>query len=449
MRSTKLSAAIAAAATLLALAPAGALAARLHPGDHKHAGPGGCRINLAVAPRLISSGQSALAYGQLNCGKATSVGSQTVTLYERSSFPTGGFTAVGTATTNESGIYSLSTGAVASNSQFYVAADEAQSGKREVRVSAQVTVVGPPETTQLITGEKVTFTGAVSPDEVGAIVVLQRQNSVTGDEWHRIEASVVKAHGVYSISHVFRVPGASNIRVVVRPSLRNAWGASNELNYQISQAQNANLTITSSADPIPYGSSVTISGKVAGGKETPVTLLARGVKQTGFAPVAVIKTDASGNYTFPAQSPLVNTLYKVKGATATSAVLYEGVKDILTPEPVPTTVAAGQTVTFAGAVSPDRSGHLIYLERENASGNGFHVVDVAVIEAGTTATTSKYKIEYQDYTTGVYRIKIPGDAENSGAVSQLFPIEVTPATPTTLPPVESPNNSQQPPQGQV
>lgn len=136
-----------------------------------------------------------------------------------------------------------------------------------------------------------------------------------------------------------------------------------------------------------------------------------------------------------------------------SAVLYEGVKDILTaeakdPSGNTTTVPAGETVSFSGTVTPDRSGHVIYLERQNASGTGFHVVDLAIVEAGTTATESKYTIPYQVFTLGtnVFRVKIPGDGLNGGAVSQTFTINVTP--PTTPTP-ETPNNSPQLPQGQL
>lgn len=245
MRPIKLSSAIAGAAALLALAPAGALAARPHIHvNHKHSGPGGCHINLNVAPRLVTAGQPALAYGQLTCATPSSAASQTVTLYEHA-VGTPGFTSVGTATTDEHGVYSLSTGVVENNAQFYTVADEARSGKRSLRVSAQVTLVGPPETTQLLTGRKnkVTFTGTVNPADTGAIVVLQRQNAVTGNEWHRIDRSFVKAGGVFTVTHTFLAPGNSNIRVLIRSDRRNIASASNELNYQISQAQNPNLTI--------------------------------------------------------------------------------------------------------------------------------------------------------------------------------------------------------------
>ena len=111
-----------------------------------------------------------------------------------------------------------------------------------------------------------------------------------------------------------------------------------------------------------------------------------------------------------------------------------------------TTIQAGQTLTFAGSVSPDHAGHVIYLERQNAAGTGFHVVEVSTLSAGST-----YSIAHTIYTTGtsVFRVRIPGDPQNGGAVSQPFTIQVTPApSPAALPP-EAPGNSTLPPEGQV
>jgi hypothetical protein len=456
MRSSKLSVAVAAATGLLALAPAAALA-HAHPNPNRgrpnrgRLGQSGCRIKLDVAPRLLTAGQPALAYGLLTCNPPTSAATQTVTLYERAA-GSPNFTVDGTTQTSETGIFSLTTGAVQSNSQFYVVSGNAQSAHKSVRVSASVTLEGPTETKQLFTGRsaKVEFKGTVSPEDVGAEVVLQRQNALTGNNWARIQLGVVKAGGTFAITHDFRVPGDANIRVLVRSNHRNVPSVSNELNYQISQSENPNLTIVSSQDPISFGSSVNISG--VGPKETSVTLLARSAKQTGFTPVAVMKTSSTGAYQFPTQTPMVNTFYRVKSPTESSAVLFEGVKDVLdVTSTIPTTVTAGQTVTFEGTVSPERDGHVVYLERESASGTSFHVVDIAIAEPGATAGESKFTIAYQPYSPGanVYRIKIPGDAQNGGAVSQLFPIEVTAPSPSTLPPPEAPNNSQQPAQGQL
>ncbi len=110
----------------------------------------------------------------------------------------------------------------------------------------------------------------------------------------------------------------------------------------------------------------------------------------------------------------------------------------------PTTVQAGQTVTFSGTVSPDHTGHVIYLERQNAHVPGFHVIQVWFVGPG-----SAYAIPHRFYEPGakVVRVYIPGGPENQGAASAPFSIAVTPAPASTLTP-ESSGNSTLPAEGE-
>jgi hypothetical protein len=441
MRLRQLRPALLAATSLLALAPAAASA-------HKHPSPlRRCSININVAERQITAGEKVKVEGQLKCGPGAVVGGQPVTLYEYVA-GTAGYVPAQSTTTNTQGLYSFEPPALNANTTFYVRSHGAQSGRKKARVSVQVTIAGPPEGTQIITGapNKQTFTGTVTPADVGARVILQRQNAVTGDEWHRIGFGSVEAGGTYTINHTFRVPGDASIRVLVRSDRINSPSPSNELEYDISQAQNPSLTILSSADPIAYGQSTTISGLLAG-TTTPqtVTLLARTVHQRGFAPIAEVSTDTSGNYSFPAQAPVNSTLYRVQGAAQKSAVLYEGVKDVLTAEVSASTVQAGEALTFKGTVTPDQTRHIIYLERQNAKGTAFHVVQISYVQPG-----SVYSIVHQVYVPGtkVFRVEIPGGPDNGRAVSQPFTVQVNPAPAGVLTP-EAPGNSSLPSEGQT
>jgi hypothetical protein len=315
---------------------------------------------------------------------------------------------------------------------------------------------GPPEGSQLPTGEanSVTFTGTVSPADVGARVILQRQNATTGTEWRRIDRGVVQPGGVFTIVHTFLIPGDANIRVLVRSQGRNTPSPSNVLEYEISQAQNPSLTIAASVDPILFGQPVTIAGVLAGGVNWPVTLLAR-TDGGRWARVAQVNTDAHGNYTFPAQSPVNSTFYAALAADPscdiracpahrlTSAVLYEGVRDVLSAQVSATTLQAGGQLTFSGSVAPSHAGHVIYLERQNATGTDFHVVQVGVVNPD-----SSYSIVHTVYDPGtkVFRVFIPGGPENLGAASQPFTIQVTPGPASALMP-EAPGNSSLPSEG--
>lgn len=431
--------------------------------------PGHCRIGIEVAPRQIRAGDPVTIFGKLTCRRHRGEAGAVVKLFHHlpDSF---GFSYVQSTRTDAHGFYEFTRadGVVNSNRSWVVSARNTHSAAKRIRVAAQVTLSGPPAGTQLLTGHPnaVTFTGTVSPEDMGARVILQRQNATTGGEWRRIDHGVVAPGGTFSIAHTFIVPGDANIRVLVRSQGRNIPSASNELEYEISQAQNPALSINASANPISFGQSVTITGTLAGtgAANRPVELLARTRLQDNFAPIATATTDANGNYAFPAQSPANSTFYKVttlnqpcvtppnavrvctpppNHAPVTSAVLYEGVKDVLSAAVSATTVQAGGEVTFTGTVAPNHPDHIIYLERQNANDGGFHVVQVALVNPDST-----YLIAHRVYDPGtkVFRIHIPGGPENEGAASVPFTIQVTPGPATALTP-EAPGNSSLPAEG--
>jgi hypothetical protein len=431
-------AAIAAAATsIFALAPAAAPA---------QPGPGGCRISVNVAPRLIEAGESVVIFGRLRCPthSGVSAAGRSVRLMQHvTGVP--GFHFARATSTDTHGFFQLIRTGLEYNGGFYVSALGTASATRQVSVLAHVSLSGPANGSQILTGpaHRVTFSGTVSPQDVGARVVLQRQNATTGDEWRRIQVGTVGAGGSYSIAHTFVVPGDANIRVLMRSQHRNVASPSQVYTYEISQAQNPALTLEGAPDPIVFGNRVTVSGTLAGMPNTVVTLLAHAANQP-FVQVAAAKTDGSGNYTMPAQSPVASTFYEVTGGGRTSAVLYEGVGDLLTAQVSATTVGAGQPLTFSGAVAPDHTGHIIYLERRDPLTGEFHVAQVASIGAG-----SLYSITHTIYAPGVkvFRVAIPGGPENEGAASTPFTITVNRVPASALKP-EAPANSTQPSPGE-
>jgi hypothetical protein len=456
MRSRTLIAAITAAVSLFALVPSGAFA-------RKHPSPSGrCAVSMQVAPRQIVAGDPVVIFGRLRCvNQARAAGQQVVLYHHLAGLP--GFTPVQSATTDAHGFYEFgrADGVVETNRSFFVLAHGARSASRRIRVAAQVTLSGSSEGA-LLTGypNRVTFTGSVSPADVGARVILQRQNALTGNQWRRIDSGIVESTGDFTITHTFVVAGDANLRVLVRSQGRNVPSESNILADTVSQAQNPELTIQASADPISFGGAVTISGKLAAGAGRSLTLMAHTARQPGFLAVAQTTSNSSGEYSFPAQSPANSTFYRVDAGQivcppnavcpaiafkpVSSAVLYEGVKDVLTAQASPTTVQAGQSVTFSGTVSPDQTGHVIYLERQNAHGPGFHVVQLSFVGAN-----SAYAIVHRFYDAGtkLLRVYIPGGPDNQGAASPSLTIQVAPAPASTLTP-EVPENTTVPPEGQ-
>ena len=118
-----------------------------------------------------------------------------------------------------------------------------------------------------------TFTGTVSPAAAGALVALQVAFAASGERWHSVAWGHLADDGTFSIGHGFKTAGALSVRAIVHMR-GNVVGVSEALTYTPTPPQNPQLTIQASADPVAYGTDVTISGTSAA-HEAPVTLLAR------------------------------------------------------------------------------------------------------------------------------------------------------------------------------
>jgi len=406
---------------------------------HRHqrsSSPAGCKLSISVAPRRITAGEAPQVFGRLHC-PGTAAAAQTVTLFGHSIGQPN--QAVGTTTTDSGGYFTLVAPAPTTDTLYYVTAAGATSAGKAVKVSPAVTIQGPSESAALLTGvrSRVIFSGTVSPTDTGAEVVLQREQAIANEEWHPIQRGVVGKHGEYAFVHVFKIPGDANIRVIVRPHRRfSAFGASTPLSYVISQRENPQLTLMAtgsgaSSDPILFAQTVTLHGVLAGGGGQTITLQARS-KHGQFATIATTTANSNGGYSFT-QAPQENTAYKVLGGGRHSAVLFEGVKYVLTAGVSAGTVGAGQTLTFAGTVTPYRANHVVYLERQNANGGGYHVVDLGTLTPGPAGGGS-YSITHVFFGMGkqTLRIKVPGDPVNEGVASAPFSIEVTPSPAAAL-----------------
>jgi hypothetical protein len=387
------------------------------------------RLTINAAPNPIVAGDAVVVFGHL--GGAGNAG-QTVTLYHH--LPgSPGFTVVQSATTDAAGYYQFNRlpGVVDTNRSWYATADGFRSRTVRERVQALVTLSGPSAAT-LLTGPShpYTFTGTVTPAKPGVRVLLQRQDaSGSGDHWTTIQRGVVAVGGAFSITHVFVVPGDAAIRALVQSDNRNIASPSTPLEYVVEQTENPSLTINASALPLPVGQTETISGVSAAGQGTIVTLYSA-TDNTSYSPVAQVTAGAGGAYSF-AQTPINSTFYRVKAAGKTSARLFVGVKDQLTASYSATTVVAGTPLTVTGTVMPDKAGHVIDLQQQNASHTGFHTIAV-----GTVAADSTFQLTQTFTAAGspVLRVLIPGGPENVGDATAPTTITVTPVPViTTLP----------------
>jgi hypothetical protein len=449
MRSIKLVSAAAALAMLLA-APATGAAAR--PAHSKSSSAGPCHLRMEVPRGPVAAEEPVTIFGQLKCPDPNAAVGKQVALYEHAANKAG-YALIATASTEKEGFYQFPALPLTVNSVFYVLVEGARSSHRTIRVSPIVTLASPTEGTPLFTStgrqrrSKVIFKGSVSPNLAGSLVAVQREDSPLNEEWHRVgNPGRVKPNGEYELARAFTQPDVVNIRVVVHPPHGlGAAGASTPISYVVSQPQNPLLTIQSSVDPVSYGQGTTISGVVAGAADkTPVTLLAR-TRGGAFAPVALGQTNGNA-YSF-GQVPVQTTHYRVVSGSQKSSTLVEGVKFALIPTAMPSAGAAGQPLTFSGAVKGAQPGHVVYLERKRPSAVGYHVADIGTLVGSGTETT--YSIVHAFYGAGEIevRVKVPGDGTHQGKATEPIKLTLAPVPASALTP-EAPGNTKLPNSGQ-
>ena len=394
-----------------------------------------CHVSIQASSRRITVSEAVTLFGKLTCPTGVSAADREVAVDQR---PLGGgasgFTVAGTATTEADGSYKLTPPTFDTNTMFRVR-EGVHRARTVVKIAPVVTLSGPTPAVEASRAGgrarygqrlKSTFSGTVSPTGMGKRVALQISYAANGERWHTVAFGRVAADGSYSITHGFRISGEMSVRTIAHTGKQNVAAVSEALFYAPPQPQNPQLTIQTSANPIPYGQSVTITGVAAGAASQPVTLLVH-TEGSAFAVVATATTDEAGNYTFT-QAPLQNTSYRVTDAATSSTVAFEAVKSVLVADAAPDTALSGQTVqsgqqlTFSGTLTPAHAGQVVYLEREYANGLGHHVVEVGSVNA-----TSGYTIVHTFNGAGanVLRIRAPSDGEHQVSTSAPFTVTVT------------------------
>jgi hypothetical protein len=388
---------------------------------------GSCQVSLEASSSRVIAGATVTLSGKLQCASAADLASQPLSVFQRGH--ASGMSQVATASSEADGSFQVADLTVTANTTFIARAPGGHRARVTVKVAPLITLSGPTGA-QLATRtgaapgarhNRFTFTGTVTPVAAGERVTLQREYGATDEQWHPIAFTHVQEDGSFSISHGFRTPGEVSVRVVIHPKGEIA-GSSEPLTYMVAQAQNPQLTIASSADPISSGQPVKITGVALGASVHSVKLLAR-TPGHPFATVAEVATGEGGAYEFTV-SPAQSTTYRVSSATALSTPLFEGVKYDLTLSTPPSSVAAGSPLLLTGTLLPAHAGQLVFLERENESGTGFRLLDSAIV-----AADGSYSIAHSFTRLGSWtlRVRVPADTESLGSTSAPFALTVTAA----------------------
>jgi hypothetical protein len=388
-------------------------------------------LTIHNSPHSIVAGDPVLIYGRL-LGRGAA--NQRIVLWHRIN-PRGHFTIIGRTQTDAAGRYEFTreNGIVETNRSWF-ATGPALSHSKTVheRVSAEVTLT--PSSTQATTRHPITFTGQVSPGHAGQPVELQAQKGNSA-QWHTIKVGRLGAGSTFSIPFAWRFPGPRNVRAVFAGDRRNTRGVSSVSTVIVEQTEVPSFTIGSSAPVVPNQTPATISGKLLNPAGTApeggvsVALYSSAPHQHNWAETQTTTTAADGSYSFQVQGS-ANMLYQARTTFAParhSAVVYQGVQDVVSITPSTSTATVGQKVTFSGNVAPGKPGGAVYLERLGKDDH-WHVVKSSKLDG-----SSNYSINWTFGTPGAkqVRVQVLGDQQNVTGASAAVPVTVT------LPPVSS------------
>lgn len=391
-------------------------------------------LTIHAAPLNIIAGEPVLIFGHLagpgNAG-------QTITLWHRINGVMPVFRPIGRTTTDSTGRYEFTRpdGIVESNRSWYVVGPLATHSRTvHERVAALVSLAVDAPTGDTL--HALVFSGHVTPGHTGGGVLLQQENG-SGDDWHTLARTVIGQGSNFQFSHAWRVPGSYDVRVLFRGDARNTAAGSDPVSVIIQQTQVPDFTINTSDPVVTNQTPVTVSGILdQPGTTTPepstmVGLYEHLPRGGQFREVTTTMTGTDGSYQFPNLTSTANELYQVRTMAAparTSAVLFEGVQDVLTFQSNAQTSTVGGQVTFSGTVSPDKTGHVIFLERFSPTDGDWHTVAVGFVAGGST-----YRFTWTFGSPGSkeFRARITGGPANVGAASTPVTVVVS------LPPLSS------------
>jgi hypothetical protein len=372
-------------------------------------------LSIHAVPQHIIAGESVLIFGQL---KGPDHANQPITLYHRVN-PNPGFTVIGHTTTNANGQYEFTRpdGIVDTNREWFVRGPGVTHSRTvHERVDALVSLAS--SAPSGLTRHPIVFSGHVTPDHTGGVVALQEQKG-SSDNWTTIKTARIGTGSNYTISQAWRVPGAYDLRVKFRGDARNTPAVSDITSVVIEQTEVPGVLDS--------------PGSTTGEPNTSVSLYAK-VPQSGapYKELTTTTTDANGNYSFANQMSSTNELYQVRTTFAPqrhSAVLFEGVQDVVSMSASSSTSTVDGHVVFTGSVSPDKAGHAIYLQKLGKDGD-WHTVEVSFVNS-----TSTFQFGWTFGAAGSkeFRARITGGPANVGGASAPVTIVVSQPSLSALP----------------
>jgi hypothetical protein len=183
----------------------------------------------------------------------------------------------------------------------------------------------------------------------------------------------------------------------------------------------AGITIAAQKNPIVFGSSTRIAGKVTGTSKANVSVRLQQKPHpftADWQAVATTTTVATGDYNFFGVGPQVNTLYRVSAGSlkAVSKELLLKVRIKVALRLSDSTPRRGERVRFSGPAAPEHDGGEVRIQRRTFTGRWKTVKVTTLKDAG--AELSRFSTRIRVRRDGTYRARIPHDADHADGRSR-------------------------------
>jgi hypothetical protein len=181
------------------------------------------------------------------------------------------------------------------------------------------------------------------------------------------------------------------------------------------------ITIAAQKNPIVFGSSTRIAGKITGTNKSNVSVRLEQKPHpftADWTAVATTTTVASGDYSFAAVGPRLNAQYRVSAGSlkAVSKELLLKVRIKVALRLSDYTPSRGERVRFSGPAAPEHDGNQVLIQRRSFTGRWRTVKSTTLKDAGTEL--SRFSTRIRVRRDGTYRARIPHDADHVEGLSR-------------------------------
>ncbi|MBA3300722.1 MAG: hypothetical protein H0T15_02540 [Thermoleophilaceae bacterium] len=180
----------------------------------------------------------------------------------------------------------------------------------------------------------------------------------------------------------------------------------------------ADLTIAAKPNPVVFGRSTVISGRLKNGAGQVVVIEENPHPYTGgFKPGRTATTASNGDYSFTL-APKLNTRYRVStqaNPPVRSAEVLVQVQIRISLRLSDSTPRAGSLVRFSGSAAPAHDGRTVEIQRLRRTGGYATIAKTALKDAGTTRSVYSRRIRVS--RTGTFRAQILSDGDHATGFS--------------------------------